>query len=191
MEPSTEPSPRRTFVLVDGENIDATLGGSVLGRRPLPEERPRWERVTAYAERLWGQPVTGLFFLNVSGNTMPTAFVQALLALSYRPIPLAGRSDEKVVDIGIQRTLDALADHPEADVLLCTHDADFAEHVKRLTGEDRRLGLLAFREFASSAFTAQGLRIHDLEDDVGAFNVSLPRVRIIALEDFDPELFLR
>jgi putative heme uptake system protein len=186
-----DPSPRRTFVLVDGENIDATLGGSVLGRRPLPEERPRWERVTAYAERLWNQPVTGLFFLNASGNNLPSAFVQALLALSYRPIPLAGRTDEKVVDIGIQRTLDALLDHPEADVLLVTHDADFAEHVKRLAGDDRRLGLLAFREFASSAFTAQGLQIHDLEDDVRAFNVSLPRVRIIPLEEFDPESFLR
>ncbi|MGL5849240.1 MAG: NYN domain-containing protein, partial [Phycicoccus sp.] len=38
-------SDRRTVVLVDGENLDATLGSSVLGRRPQPEERPRWERV--------------------------------------------------------------------------------------------------------------------------------------------------
>ena len=38
---------RRTFVLVDGENIDATLG-QILGRRPAAEERPRWERVTDY-----------------------------------------------------------------------------------------------------------------------------------------------
>ncbi len=104
---------RRTFVIVDGENIDATLGNSLLGRRPLPEERPRWERVTAYAQRLWDQPVTGLFFLNASSGQLPSNFVQALLAMDYRPIPLAGRGDEKVVDIGIQRTLDALASHPD------------------------------------------------------------------------------
>jgi uncharacterized protein len=33
--------PAETFLLVDGENIDATLGSSLLGRRPAPEERPR------------------------------------------------------------------------------------------------------------------------------------------------------
>jgi uncharacterized protein len=182
---------RRTFVIVDGENIDATLGGSVLGRRPHPDERPRWERVTAYAQQLWDQPVTGLFFLNASNNTMPSAFVQALLAMSYRPIPLAGRVDEKVVDIGIQRTLDALAGHPEADLLLCSHDTDFVEHVQRLVDGERRLGLLAFREFTAATYTAAGIEIHDLEDDVRAFNVSLPRVRIIPLDQFDPEAFLR
>ena len=69
MEPS--PTGRRTYVLVDGENIDATLGGSLLGRRPTPEERPRWERVTQYAEAAWGQPVTGLFFLNASQGQLP------------------------------------------------------------------------------------------------------------------------
>jgi hypothetical protein len=37
------------FLIVDGENIDATLGASVLGRRPAPEERPRWDRVRDYA----------------------------------------------------------------------------------------------------------------------------------------------
>ncbi|MEZ5191645.1 MAG: hypothetical protein R2734_03400 [Nocardioides sp.] len=35
---------RRTYLLVDGENIDATLGTSILGRRPQPEE-PRWDRL--------------------------------------------------------------------------------------------------------------------------------------------------
>ena len=41
-----------TYLLVDGENIDATLGMSVLGRRPEPEERPRWDRVLAYCDEL-------------------------------------------------------------------------------------------------------------------------------------------
>ncbi len=182
---------RRTFVIVDGENIDATLGNSLLGRRPLPEERPRWERVTDYAQRLWDQPVTGLFFLNASSGQLPSNFVQALLAMGYRPIPLAGRSDEKVVDIGIQRTLDALVAHEDADLLLCTHDADFVDHVERLMGAGRKVGLVALREYASTAFDGIDLPIHDLEDDIGAFNVPLPRVRIIPLDDFDPERFLR
>ncbi|WP_110181892.1 NYN domain-containing protein [Nocardioides solisilvae] len=183
-------SGRRTFVLVDGENIDATLGNSLLGRRPLPEERPRWERVTDYAEELWDQPVTGLFFLNASNGQFPQPFVQALLAMGYRPIPLAGRADEKVVDIGIQRTLQALVGR-DADVLLVSHDADFADDLAALLGDGRRVAVAALREYASSRFDALGLELHDLEDDVAAFNVPLPRVRIISLDDFDPEQFLR
>jgi hypothetical protein len=45
-----------TFLLVDGENIDTTLGVSLLGRRPAPEERPRWDRVLDYARAIWEQP---------------------------------------------------------------------------------------------------------------------------------------
>ena len=181
---------RRTFVLVDGENIDVTLGSSVLGRRPAPEERPRWERVTGYAQSLWEQPVVGLFFLNASQGNLPTPFIQALLAMGYRPIPLSGGPDEKVVDIGIQRTLDALLRWDD-DVLLCSHDADFAPHLQRLVEDGRRVGLLGFREFASSQLTGLGIPLYDLEDDVAAFNSPLPRVRVISLDDFDPEYFLR
>ncbi len=179
---------RRTILLVDGENIDATLGNSVLGRRPNPDERPRWERVTGYAEELWGQPVTGLFFLNASTH-LPAAFVQALLAMHYRPIPLAGQPDEKVVDLGIQRTLDALLGR-DADVLLCSHDADFAAHLTPLLDGRRRVGVLGFREFTSNQLSSLDVSFHDLEDDVHAFNSPLPRVRIIPIEAFDPERFL-
>ena len=193
----TDPSGRRTFVLVDGENIDATLGGSVLGRRPHPEERPRWERVTAHVEQAWGQQVTGLFFLNASHGTLPTSFVQALLAMDYRPVPLSGGADEKVVDIGIQRTLTALLERDDADVVLASHDADFAPQLASLLGHDapeRRVGLLGFREFTSTHLADlvdDGLELFDLEYDVRAFNAELPRVRIIPLDDFDPTYFLR
>lgn len=186
---------RRTFVLVDGENLDATLGSSVLGRRPHPEERPRWERVTSYVEERWGQPVTGLFFLNASSGTLPTGFVQALLAMEYRPVPLAGRADEKVVDVGILRTLDALRERGEADVVLASHDADFAEAVTALLdgehGDARKVAVLGFREFTSTQLAIEGVEHFDLEYDVRAFNAELPRVRIIPLEEFDPTYFLR
>jgi uncharacterized protein len=186
----SSPNGRRTYLLVDGENIDATLGTSLLSRRPTPEERPRWDRVSKYAEGSWNQPVTGLFVLNASSGQLPTHFVQALLAMGYRPVPLSGRADQKVVDIGIQRTLDALAGR-DSDVFLCSHDGDFAPQMKALLGGGRKVGVIALREYASTEFSTLGIQIHDLEDDVGAFNVPLPRVRVIPLEEFDPELFLR
>jgi uncharacterized protein len=183
---------RTTYLLVDGENIDATLGMSVLGRRPQPDERPRWDRVRDFAAEVWQQPVKALFFLNASSGTMPMSFIQALLAMGYRPLPLSGAPGEKVVDLGIQRTLDALVGR-DGDVLLASHDSDFHDHLSRLLGDERRIGLVGFREFVSSAFsdlTATGLPVFDLEDDVRAFTTVLPRVRVIPLSEFDPLRYL-
>ncbi len=181
-----------TYVVVDGENIDATLGSSILGARPSPEQRPRWERVRTFAEDRFGQPVKGLFFLNASNGVLPMAFVQALIAIGFRPIPLSGDSSEKVVDLGIKRMLDAIAQHG-GNVLLASHDGDFAPEIGRLLDGERRVGLIAFREYTSSALaslTARGLETFDLEHDVEAFNIPLPRLRIIPLDEFDPTRYL-
>jgi putative heme uptake system protein len=185
-------SERTTYLLVDGENIDATLGGNVLNHRPNPEERPRWERVREFARQAWDQPVTALFFLNATSGQLPMTFIQALLALSYRPVPLAGSPGEKVVDIGIQRTLDAIGNRT-GDVLLASHDGDFLPQIERLLGGDHRVGLIAFKEFVNSGFAPlrdTGLEVFDLEDDVNAFTSALPRVRIIPIEAFDPIRYL-
>lgn len=163
----------------------------MLGRRPQPEERPRWQRVTDHFEEQWDQPVTGLFFLNVSGGTLPLPFVQALLANGYRPVPLTGSDGEKVVDVGIQRTLDALRNHPDADVVLASHDADFAPHLHALLDDRRRVGVVGFREFTAVSLLVDGVEHVDLEYDINAFNGRLPRVRVIPLAEFDPEEFLR
>jgi uncharacterized protein len=181
---------RTTYVLVDGENIDATLGTSILGRRPRPEERPRWERLLEFARDRWEQPAVGLFFL-AAGTELPMAFVQALLALGYRPVALAGGPGEKVVDIAIQRTLVELG-RREADALLVSNDGDFVEQVGDLL-DGRRVGVVGFAEFRNSAFTQlaeRGLEIFDLEYDVNAFNSQLPRIRIIPIDEFDPVQFL-
>ena len=182
---------RLTYVLVDGENLDATLGTDIFRRRPTPDERPRWERVTEFLRAEWGQDVRGLFFLNASSGTLPMPFVQALLALGYRVVPLSGSKDQKVVDVGIQRTLAALANR-EADVALVSHDADFEAHLRDLL-PGRRVAVLGFREYVSQRLAELeplGLRFFDMESAVGAFNVPLPRVRIIPLDEFDPERFL-
>jgi uncharacterized protein len=181
----------RTYLLIDGENIDATLGLSVLGHRPNPEQRPRWDRVSDFAGQVWGQSVQALFFLNASSGQMPLPFIQALLAMGYHPIPLSGSREEKVVDIGIQRTLEALVKRP-GDVLLASHDGDFLPQLEALLPQ-RRVGVVCFREFLNSQvadLTHRGLRVFDLEDDVGAFTSVLPRVRIIPIDAFDPLRYL-
>jgi uncharacterized protein len=183
-----------TYLLIDGENIDATLGASILGHRPTPEERPRWDRLLSFVEERWGQSVSGLFFLAVNGE-LPHAFVQALQAIGFRPVPLSGDAQEKVVDIAIQRTLDALADR-HGDVVLVSHDGDFLPHLQPLLDgrvDGRRVACVGFREFRNrgyAALEAQGVPFYDLEYDVKAFNIRLPRVRVIPIEEFDPLEFL-
>jgi putative heme uptake system protein len=176
-----------TFLLVDGENIDATLGGSLLGRRPAPEERPRWDRVLEHARSAWGQPARGLFFLNGTVR-LPMPFVQALDALGFRPVLLSGPPEVKVVDVAIQRTLEALLERGRGDVLLASHDGDFAASLGALVQSGgRRVGLIGFRElFSSALIDLENVEVYDLEDDVGAFTVALPRVRVIPIDAFDP-----
>lgn len=181
---------RTTYVLVDGENIDATLGSSILFRRPHPEERPRWDRLLQFAEQQWNQPAQGLFFLAANGE-LPMSFIQALMAMRYRPIPLSGEANEKVVDIAIQRTLAALSARP-SDVMLVSHDGDFLPQLADLC-DGRKVGVVAFPEFRNAGFLAlaeRGVELFDLEHDVLAFTVHLPRLRVIPISEFDPADFL-
>ncbi|GAA1249187.1 MULTISPECIES: NYN domain-containing protein [Janibacter] len=181
-------SQRTSYLLVDGENIDATLGTSVLGRRPHPEERPRWNKLLGHLERRWQQPVKALFFLAVDED-LPMSFVQALLAMGYTPVPLSGPG--KVVDIAIQRTADALLDRA-ADVMLVSHDGDFTPQMTALSrDEDRRLAVAGFTEFVSTGLRqVPGLEVVDLEYEIGAFTSALPRVRIIPISEYDPADFI-
>jgi len=184
--------PRVTYLVIDGENLDATLGQSILGHRPSPEERPRWERVLTHTGQVWGQPVKGLFFLNASSGHLPMPFVQALLALGFRPVPLSGPPGMKVVDVGIQRMLEAIAGR-DADVVLGSHDGDFLPQVRALLGAGRRVALLGFREFVNGGYADladDGLQVFDLEGDAKAFTRPLPRVRILDIDAFDPAAFL-
>lgn len=179
-----------TYLLVDGENIDGVLGSNaILGRRPEPPERPRWNKILDFATDMWQQPVRALFFINAT-HGVPTPFVQALLAMDYQPVLLSGDDDESVVDIAIQRTMSALL-HRRGDVLLASHDADFAGHMTELAANDRRVGLIGFAESLAQALQeVPGIEVFDLEDHAQAFDIRLPRVRVIPIDEFDPELFL-
>ena len=119
--------------------------------------------------------------------------------MDYRPIPLAGsgNQEEKVVDIGIQRTLEALAERVEGGedvhVLLGSHDGDYVPQVERLLDAGAQVDVLCFREFLNThlaSLESRGLTVYDLETDVDAFTIALPRVHIIPLTEFDPLKFI-
>ncbi len=178
------------YVLIDGENIDRTLG-QILEAKPRPEQRPRWDKVRTFAEQAFGpRQARALFFLN-AWRGLPGTFVQALRMAGYLPIPLSGDPDQKVVDIAINRTLEALRAR-RGPVLLVSHDQDFSQALAALHDGERPLGVLAFREYLGGEFVDMpGVRVFDLEDDVRAFEGGpLPRVRVIPIDEFDPERYL-
>jgi putative heme uptake system protein len=187
-------SERLTYLLVDGENIDRTLG-QILDAKPRPEQRPRWDRIRLFVEEAFGQECRGLFFLNASRG-LPGTFIQALRMAGYIPIPLSGNAEQKVVDMGVNRTLEAIAQR-DGDVVLASHDVDFREAFGALEADEpsggaRKLGILAFQEYLSGEYLEMTrAEIFDLEDQVRAFEgIPLPRVRVIPIEDFDPSRFL-
>ncbi|MBL4847547.1 MAG: NYN domain-containing protein [Planctomycetes bacterium] len=177
------------YVLIDGENIDRTLG-QILDAKPRPEQRPRWDRVRQFAEKAFGKEARALFYLNASRG-LPGTFIQALRLAGYTPIPLTGTAEQKVVDIAIIRTLEEIKNRP-GDVLLISHDTDFRESFGALNDGTRSLGILAFQEYLSGDYLdLEGIKLYDLEDDASAFaGGPLPRVRVIPIDDFDPRRFL-
>ncbi len=178
------------YILVDGENIDMTLGQMILQARPRPDQRPRWERVARYIGHRFGKNVRPLFFLNASRG-MPISFIAALQAMGYVPVPLVGEADQSVVDVAILRTLEALRDRP-GDVVLASHDHDFAQALGAVAGPSRSVAVLGFEEFISSELRdLPHVQVIDLEHDADAFDGGpLPRVRVIPIDEFDPLRFL-
>ena len=121
--------------------------------------------------------------------------MKALTALGFTVVPLkgSGNINEQVVDIGILRTLTGIFDQDEGEVILVSHDGGYANVVKDLLNNDHEVSIIGFNEFFSSMYVhlqPLGLRLFDLENEVGAFDVQLPRVRVIDLDEFDPSLFL-
>ncbi|SDU78915.1 uncharacterized protein SAMN04489737_0668 [Arcanobacterium phocae] len=192
------------YILIDGENIDATLGVNILKHSPRAEERPRWDRVlefdpfddpaTSTSENHREKNAKGFFFLNVSQRTA-APFIQALLAIGWQPIQLTSQDPErKVVDEGIQRTLEAiLKERPEADVVVGTHDVDYLPQLEALLDAGHRVAIICFREFLAvplAELEDRGLVIHDLELDVQAFNIPLNRTHPVDIDEFDPYPYL-
>ncbi|WP_216400567.1 nuclease [Arcanobacterium phocae] len=192
------------YILIDGENIDATLGVNILKHSPRAEERPRWDRVLEFdpfdgpaaptSENHREKNTEGFFFLNVSQRTA-APFIQALLAIGWQPIQLTSQDPErKVVDEGIQRTLEAiLKERPEADVVVGTHDVDYLPQLEALLDAGHRVAIICFREFLAvplAELEDRGLVIHDLELDVQAFNIPLNRTHPVDIDEFDPYPYL-
>lgn len=194
--PSPQRAPAGTYVLVDAENIDWAVS-TIIGRKPEQGDRVQFERLVQFCTERFPAPVKVLVMLNARGEQIPdsmSGFLRALKAAGCEAVLLYGRSDQKVVDLGILRFLELCRDLPSA-VVLGSHDgSDFAQALRPLLEKaGRRVAVLGFREYFSSKFRELqplGLQTYDLELDANVFLRRLPRLVPIRIDDFDPAQFL-
>ena len=96
---SSERSERTTYLLVDGENIDATLGSSILGRRPGPRSARAGTGVLQFARDGGRRTPVGLFFLAREQRAADVVRAGAAGARASGRSRCPGGLGEKVVDI--------------------------------------------------------------------------------------------
>lgn len=190
-------SPAASYVLIDAENIDWAVS-NVVGRKPEPQDRVQFDRLVAFCEANFPTPVRCVVVLNARGEQLPDVmigFVRALKSAGCEVALLYGRSDQKVVDVGILKLLEGIrTQRPKASVVLASHDgADFAEALKPMLAEGRPVALLGLREYVSQRFrelVPSGLKILDLEMNAKVFQRPLPRMLPVNVDEFDPGMFL-
>lgn len=191
--PKVESSePADAFALVDGENIDCTLG-DILGTKPTPKERPDWTKVLVWLKRQFGPRTQGLFFVNVS-RSLPTSFISALSSIGWTPVPVTGSIDQKIVDVAILKTLAAIHAFPaRKTIVLFSHDKDFLPALVKAHGDGHKVAAVGFRPYFPNAFEAvPGIQRFDMRDDIGAFNVPLTYMTdAYDVNTLNPETFLR
>ncbi|HSP81676.1 MAG TPA: NYN domain-containing protein [Myxococcaceae bacterium] len=194
---ASTPPRAASYVLIDAENVDWAVS-NVLGRKPESQDRVQFDRLVTFCERHFPTPVRCVVVLNARGEQLPDVmigFVRALKTAGCEVALLYGRPDQKVVDLGILKLLEAIRrQSPGAAVALASHDgADFADALRPLLEEKRQVAILGLREYVSQRFrelVPSGLEILDLEMDARVFQRPLPRLLPVRVDEFDPSLFL-
>ena len=194
---TASPSTPSSYVIIDAENIDWAVS-NVVGRKPEAQDRVQFDRLVSFCESHFPGPVRCLVVLNARGEQLPDVmlgFVRALKTAGCDVVLLYGRSDQKVVDLGILKILETIrTQRPGTGVALASHDgADFAAALRPLLEEGRKVTILGLREYVSQRFrelVPNGLEILDLELNAKVFQRPLPRLLPIRVDEFDASLFL-
>lgn len=168
-------------VFVDGPNIDMVLGKDILGHRPRPNERPRWDRVSAFA-RSELDCVKPTFVFNgnrfADGDSPICAFRRALRFMGY-DVQCPRGSETDPVDEFILQGLRAIVEARQpCSVAVVSHDHGYAADLSAILMLGGTVWVIGFLEEMSPQLRQleeQGANIIDIEHHLGAFNIRLPR----------------
>ncbi len=170
----------------DAPNIDMTLS-NVIGGRPTPASRPRFDAVARWlvsgaVEDGHPVEVEGCVFANVppGSATQMRGWIEAIRSFGYAVFarPKLGPDDDIDADMLAHIDLRA-ADHRLRRLVVASGDGrNFLEPLERLGRRGVEVIVLSFAEVAGYAQESDLLHFIDLEDVPGAFTSPLPRVRL-------------
>jgi putative heme uptake system protein len=166
----------------DAPNVDMTLA-SVIGGRPTPASRPRFDAVARWLLAGAGdREVEGCVFANVppGGAVSMRGWVEAIRSFGYAVFARPKLGPEDDVDADMLAHIEArLASHRVHKVVVASGDGrNFLEPLERVARTGVEVVVLSFAEVAGYAQESDLLTFVDLEDVPGAFTSPLPRVRL-------------
>jgi uncharacterized protein len=181
--PVTEAERGELDLLVwDAPNIDMTLS-NVIGGRPTPASRPRFDAVARWLLVGAGDHgVEGCVFANVppGGAVSMRGWIEAIRSFGYAVFarPKLGPDDD--VDADMLAHIEQRAHtHRLRRLVVASGDGrNFLEPLEKLARDGVEVVVLSFAEVAGYAQESDVLTFLDLEDVPGAFTQSLPRVRL-------------
>ena len=187
-EPAPEPQPPLQpldLLVWDAPNIDMTLS-NVIGARPSPASRPRFDAVARWLVDGAGErEVEGSVFTNVppGAATGMRGWIEALRSFGYAVFAKPKLHHDDDVDLAMLEHIDERSrTHRLTRLVVASGDGrNFTGPLEAIARTGTKVVVLSFGEVAGYALESDLLTFVDLEDVPGAFTTPLDRVRLDAL----------
>jgi uncharacterized protein len=181
LEPPAERS-ELDLLVWDAPNVDMTLS-NVIGARPTPSSRPRFDAVARWLLAAAGErEVEGTVFANVppGGAVAMRGWIEAIRSFGYDVFarPKLGPDDDVDADMLEHIHRRAATHHLRRLVVASGDGRNFLEPLEELAKAGVEVVVLSFSEVAGYAQESDLIAFVDLEDVPGAFTTALPRVRL-------------
>lgn len=166
----------------DAPNVDMTLA-NVIGSRPTPASRPRFDAVARWLLAAAGdRQVEGCVFANVPPGSAVSmrGWIEAIRSFGYAVFARPKLGPEDDIDADMLEHIDERHRSRRLHRLVVASGdgRNFLEPLERLARDGVDVTVLSFAEVAGYAQESDLLRFVDLEDVPGAFTAPLPRVRL-------------
>jgi uncharacterized protein len=166
----------------DAPNVDMTLS-NVIGGRPTPSSRPRFDAVARWLLSAAGdREVEGTVFANVppGGAVSMRGWIEAIRSFGYDVFarPKLGPDDDVDADM-LDHIHQRARTHRLHRLVVASGDGrNFLDPLEDLARGGVEVVVLSFSEVAGYAQESDLIAFVDLEDVPGAFTTPLPRVRL-------------
>lgn len=169
----------------DAPNIDMTLS-NVIGARPSPASRPRFDAVARWlVDGAGDRDVEGSVFTNVppGAATGMRGWIEALRSFGYAVFAKPKLHHDDDVDLAMLEHIDERSrTHRLTRLVVASGDGrNFTGPLEAIARTGTEVVVLSFGEVAGYALESDLLTFVDLEDVPGAFTTPLDRVRLDAL----------